>query len=135
MSCAGAASGGILFSVANGGQSGLRGDFIFECNPNTLFAGGADLGLIRGDDINGFSENASISIGAMSDFLLCFSVDRATEEKVRDLRKRAQWLKRYAEDKPYLASMLNTAANKLEAEARALEAELTPGEMRLGENT
>ena len=67
---------------------------------------------------------------------LATTVNKATEEKVRDLRKRAQWLKRYSEDKPYLASILNTAANKLEAEARALEAELPLSEKRpSGENT
>ena len=48
---------------------------------------------------------------------------QTTEEEAHDLRQRAQWLKRYAEEHPHTAGTLNTVANKLEAEARALEAE------------
>ena len=48
---------------------------------------------------------------------------QTTEEEAHDLRQRAQWLRRYAEEHPYTAGTLNTVIDKIEAGARELEAE------------
>lgn len=58
-----------LFSVAPGGPSMLGSELIFSPGP-VLEGGGPEMGLVPGDDIDGFSEPVLLSV-----FPLLFSVD------------------------------------------------------------
>ena len=58
-----------LFSVAPGGHSGLGSELIYVAGP-TAVAGGVAMGLVSGDDIDGFSEPASLTVARLR-----FSVD------------------------------------------------------------
>ena len=53
-----------LFSVAPGGHSGLGSELIYSAGP-TAIAGGAAMGLVSGDDIDGFSEPALLTIARL----------------------------------------------------------------------
>ena len=67
-----------LFSVANGGQSFLPGDAVFQVIGGTpvQIGGQAGMGLGRpGDELTGLAPVAVSDLRATRDFVICFSVD------------------------------------------------------------
>ncbi len=92
-----------------GGPNRSRGHGMLGFNPNVQI--GSDLRLYSVTRLYRISKR------------LATPMIQGTEAKLRDLRQRAHWLKRYVADNPHIAGVLTIVIDDLDAEANALDAD------------